>query len=129
MKRITGFTLIELVLVMVVISVGFLGLARLFANTNTGLSSAETVQVAAQYAQECAERVLAARREPGFAWTSLNNAMCDGITGLPVPYVRGLNIVPTTGTCPNLATCKDVTVTVTPGSNPPTVILFTLVQY
>lgn len=124
MKRTSGFTLIELVMVMVVISVGFVGLARLFANTNVGLARAEGAQVAAQYAQECAERVLGARRDLGFSSPAINNTMCTlGVPSLGATYTGS-----STSVCPNSVTCRDVTVTGTSGSYSSTIV-FTLVQY
>jgi prepilin-type N-terminal cleavage/methylation domain-containing protein len=139
MKRTTGFTLIELIAAMVVISVGFVGLARLFANTNAGLSSAEGTQRAAQYAQECAEHVLAVRRNNlDFASVALKNTMCSAFAppaGYVQVVVRGLDpdltvIETATNACPLNAICRYVTVTVTStsGLNPFTVP-FTLVKY
>ena len=115
MRRAMGFTLIELVLVMVVISVGLVGLASLFGNTLNGLTTNETVQQAAQYAQECAERVIATRRDLGFDSASITTTMCDPS---PNGFARAVTVPATyTGTstsaCPNGATCRDIGITVT----------------
>lgn len=74
-----GFSLIELLIVMVVISVGLLGLASLFMTSTTSLGTNETLQRATQYAQACAERALTVRRSQGFDWfaTTGNTFTCD----------------------------------------------------
>lgn len=124
MRRTAGFTLIELVLVMVIISVGLLGIARLFGNTSTSLSTNEIVQQAAQYAQECAEGAIARRRDSGFAWFASNTFSCGGnpgnftrtanpvgsiYTGIAVGACNGNDPCP----CPTGVSCRNVSITVT----------------
>jgi prepilin-type N-terminal cleavage/methylation domain-containing protein len=118
MLRAAGFTLIELIGVIVIASVGMVGVARLFGDTNIALSRATTEQVLSQYVQECAERVLETRRDIGFA--SITPTMCDPS---PTSYTR--TVVPatykgtTTTACPSGIDCLDVTVTVCTGSTSP----------
>lgn len=109
-----GFTLIELVLVIIIVSIGLLALASMFGNNMRALAIGEDTQRAAQYGQECAERILAARRDLGFA--SISTTICD-LMALPTGFARTVTVPATyTGTatsaCPNLASCRDVTVTV-----------------
>ena len=120
-----GFTLIELVVVMLVISAGLLGIASLFGATTNSLSTNETVQQAAQYARECAERVVGMRRTLGFASANISITMCNTTTDTPAgqmpPMAAGFSrtvaITTYNGTgspCPTgTANCKDVVVTVT----------------
>lgn len=121
MRRVSGgFTLVELVVVMIVVSAGLLGIVTLFGNNISALVVGEDNQRAAQYGQECAERVLAVRQIQGFDSVNIATTMCDSLT-LPGGFVRTVAVPATyTGTtttaCPNLATCRDVTVTVTKGS-------------
>jgi len=115
-----GFTLIELVLVMIIISIGLLGLTSMFGNNMRTLAIAENTQSAAQYGQECAERVLAVRRDFGFTSVSnINPTTCD-LPTLPTGFGRTVTINTYFGTnntaCPNLANCRDVTITVNSGS-------------
>lgn len=133
MRRASGFTLIELVLVMVVISVGLLGIASLFSNTSTALSTNEALQQAAQYAQECAERVMAVRHDLGFNSTSINGTMCNSLGTTP-GFTRTLTGTSSTYTgdassaCPDGATCRNVGVTVA-GNSVSSSITVMLVNY
>jgi type II secretory pathway pseudopilin PulG len=122
MKRLAGFTLIELVGVIVIVSVGMVGVARMFGNTNLGLARATDDQVVSQYAQECAERVLQTRRDYGMTSTRIATTMCD----LPAitSYTRTLSLPAnytgtTTTACPSGIVCRDATVTVCAGSVSP----------
>jgi prepilin-type N-terminal cleavage/methylation domain-containing protein len=121
MLRAAGFTLIELIGVIVIASVGMVGVARLFSNTNVALSRATTEQVLSQYVQDCAERVLETRRDYGFASVLLTTTICDPsptsythTVGLPATYMGT-----TTTACPSGIVCRDVTVTVCTGSTSP----------
>jgi prepilin-type N-terminal cleavage/methylation domain-containing protein len=124
MRRESGFTLIELVLVMLVISAGLLGLTKLFSRTSTALSTNETLQQAAQYAQECAEQVILKRREKAFLWADITPTMCD--TNAPLTgtgfartvtvngFVVGTSDPPSA--CPNARSCKNISILVTKGT-------------
>ena len=125
-----GFTLMELVMVIVVVGVGLVGLTPLFDVAATSLSTNERAQQAAQYAQECAERVLATRRASTFGWatsTSINASLCNSTTDSPAGqlppmaagYARSVDVTTISGTgspCPSgTDNCKNVLVTVTSG--------------
>lgn len=139
MRRLSGFSLLELIVVIVLISVGLLGLSRLTGGLGKAMYGTANLQTMSQYAQECAERVISTRRESGFASSLLTSTLCDPS---PASYVRTL-IMPAsyTGTastpaCPLGATCRDVTVKVCTGSVSPcpttaqsTSVTFMLVQY
>src|SRR5262245_56941655 len=114
MRRSAGFTLVELVVVMIIIAIGMAGIAEIFSNTSTSLTTNETQQQASQYDQGCAERLLATRREAGFVWFA-----CDNPSG----FTLGVNVGSLyTGsgaastTCPNGIQCRDVRITVTRGA-------------
>lgn len=121
MRPATGFTLIELVIVMIIISVGLLGLTSLFSNTSTSLSTNERLQQAAQYAQECAERAIATRRGQGFAWFATNTFTC-GTAPTGFTYSNAGSTPPLVGSlyngtgnpCPSgTLNCRNINVTVT----------------
>ena len=133
MRYSTGFTLIEMVLVMIVISVGLLGLTSLFSENVRGLVINEGSQQVAQYAQECAERVIAVRRDSGFASGSIGSTMCDTLGALPGGFARTVSVPATytgntTSACPNNVTCRNVTVSVSNGTVS-SVITVMLVNY
>jgi prepilin-type N-terminal cleavage/methylation domain-containing protein len=112
----SGFTLLEMLVVIVIVSVGLAGLGRMFGNTAMGLANAEDMQNAAAYAQQCAEIIIGTRRDRGF------NAVSSSLCGpAPAGYARTVTL----GTaysgsgpvaCPAGATCRDVQVAVSKGS-------------
>ena len=132
-----GFTLIELVIVMLITSAGLLGIASLFGTTSTSLSTNETLQQASQYARECAERVIGIRRALGFASGSISSTMCNTTADTPAGqmplmatgFSRTVAVTTYNGTgspCPTgTANCKDVVVIVTnaPVSSAVTIML------
>ena len=118
-----GFTLVEMVIVMVIVAVGLLGLTRMFNDNIATIISGEDAQRAAQYAQECTERILALRRNLSyFSTTTITSHVCDTST-LPTGFERVVGFGatdPYTGTsstaCPTGISCRDVTVTVSKGT-------------
>lgn len=119
MRTSAGFTLLELMAVMVMISVAMVGAARLWSNANSGLEKAANAQLLSRYAQECAERVIQTRKDYGFTSTLINSTMCDPA---PASHIRTVTVPATsTGTattaCPNGAACRDITVKVCAGTS------------
>ena len=100
---------------MIVISIALLGIASLFGNTSKALSTNETLQQAAQYAQECAESAIATRRNVSFAAAS-TTTICNTLPALPTEFTRTVGIT-TNGSAacplPSGTICKDVLITVT----------------
>ena len=115
MQRELGFNLIELVLVMIIIGAGLVGLASMFSNNAIWLTNDETLQRVTQYAQECAERVISARRDNGYLSTTAPT-LCDSLT-LPGGFSRTVSapVANTTAACPTGNTCSNITVTVSHG--------------
>ncbi len=112
MQRDKGFTLIELIAIILITSIGAIGLSRLSGNVNVGLATATNVQVMSQHAQACAERIIATRRDFGFSSVKLTTSMCNPA---PSGYTRLVSMPATysgSGACPSGATCRDITVTV-----------------
>lgn len=139
MRRVSGFSLIELIIVIVLISVGLLGLSRLTGGLGKAVINTADLQTMSQYAQECAERVISTRRESGFASPLLTRTLCDPS---PASYVRTLTLPASytgsasTPACQLGATCRDVTIKVCAGTVSPcpataqsTSVTFMLVQY
>ena len=139
MRCARGFSLVELVGVMLVVSIGFVGLARLFSNMEFGLATAEAQDKTVKYAQMCAEYVLQTRRDLGYSSSSLTDTMCNSLIstadsaagyafGTPMFGLEHNGASP--GICPDTsaALCKDVTISVSGGGATSTVVV-TIVNY
>ena len=119
MRRQKGFTLIEIIASLVMISAGIVGLARLFSNANSAATVATEMQKATRYAQECAEHILGLRADTNFLSSAIGTTMCNTLS-IPTAdsaYVRTVSLGTTyTGTtataCPNTASCRNATVRV-----------------
>ena len=124
MNRPAGFTLIELVLVMIVISVGLLGLAAAFSNSARSLTTNETLQQATQSAQECAEKAMATRRSLGFS--AMPGFTCGNNPDLtPVASVTSYS-----GTaCHTGDSCVQVNINVKPNASLSSAMTLMLVDY
>ena len=130
MRRARGFTLIELIVVVIMVGAGLAAITSLYANSVTTIGAAEQLQIATEYTQQCAERVIQVKRDFGITSSAqsldtyaspTSSPICTVLGTLPSGYARTVYITATyTGTstsvCPNGATCRDVAVTTTTGS-------------
>ncbi len=124
-----GFTLIELVLVIVIITIASVPLFSLFTQATSSILSNEELQTAAQLAQEQAESVLALRRTQGFA------AVAPGTTNEPAVY-NGFNRTTVVGApspvptgCPAGPACNEVVIQVDKGGPVLAEVSLLLVDY
>ncbi len=138
-----GFSLVELVAIIVVLSVGIVSLLQVFGAATRTIANNVDGQVGAQLAQERAEQLLADRRslDParGFNAPSLTPvpSTVDEVPVVAFPnYWRRTaitTIAPGVNPCPAGATCKQVVVTVVPTGQPITQpvgqVVFMLVNY
>ena len=109
-KHARGFSLIELVLVMVLLSIASVGLVALFGRLGNSLGVNNDTQAAAQQAQECAEYLLAERRRSGYVMGGV--ADCSALpafNGYGPPTVTVADPYAGAG-CPSGANCKLFTV-------------------
>lgn len=126
-----GFTLIEVIATMVLLSVGAAGIIGMYSNVGHTLGSNQDIQTAAQLAQECSEYVLAARR---------NNVAIGyaGVTGAnfcsaALPVMAGFTVTTTVldpyapAFCPGA--CKRVTISVAKGADVVATSILMLVSY
>ena len=115
-RRSRGFTYIELVLVIVLLSICSAGLVTLFGQLTNSLSINNDIQAAAQLAQECAEHLLAARRQAGYDLGGIVD--CSAIpafNGFGPPTVNISD--PYIGSaCPGGANCKLVNISAAYGT-------------
>ncbi len=125
-----GFSLIELIMVIVVVALASAPILGQFTGVTTSLFTNEEIQTGVQLAQERAEGILADRRALGYAAVPL----------IPIPVALGgnyanygrtvtVNEPPLGPGCAALATCKEVIVSVTHTGNPRAEITFILVDY
>jgi prepilin-type N-terminal cleavage/methylation domain-containing protein len=88
-----GFTLIESIIVLVVMSIAAAAIISLQGNVFFGQSGNKDLEVGVQLMQECAEQVLAVRRQSQSAYASVTNSACSGLGnyggfGVPVVTLR-----------------------------------------
>jgi Tfp pilus assembly protein PilV len=136
-----GFTLIEVVAIIVVLSVGIVALLQVFGTATRTIGHNVDGQLGAQLAQERAEQLLADRRSldpargynaPSLALGTVNEAP---VTAFPDYYRRTVisAIAPGVNPCPPAATCKQVLVSVVrtgqPITQPVGQVTFMLVNY
>lgn len=119
MKRARGFSLIEMIMIMVLLGLGSVVLVRMYGQSVGSFDKDAVIQTGAQAVQQCGEHILGKRRRSTNAYNDLTSSnagtYCDNTT-LPMPagYVRTLVLTDpyTTGACPPAAVCKRVQITV-----------------
>ena len=126
-----GFTLLELVAVILLLAIAAVPLTGLFGQAGRSTLQGERGQTAAQLAQEGAERVLGQRRQLGFA-SLVPGTRTETLTGAWAGYTRSTVIsrpaTPPPG-CPAGALCDLVTVGVDRAGRRLAEITFVLVDY
>jgi prepilin-type N-terminal cleavage/methylation domain-containing protein len=126
-----GFTLIELVLVIVIVAVASVPLFGLFTQASSSMLSNEAIQTAAQLAQERVELVLGVRRKQGFDAIATGTTN-EGLTGSFAGFNRSTSVTqpltPPAG-CPAGASCKLVVVTVDRGAAALAQVPMVLIDY
>jgi len=125
-----GFSLIELLLLIVVFSGSLVALLSVSRHAAQRIAEVDASARAMQYAQERIETVLADRRNPGrgYAYVPIQSSTCASLSAScayplenPVTgtsLVRSVQVtdISAGGSCPNPANgCKQVLVTVTQG--------------
>jgi len=78
-----GFTLIELVAVIIIIAVAAVPLFGLFSQAGRSLLADETIQTATQLAQARAEHLMAIRRNRGYADPEVSANLTETLAGSP----------------------------------------------
>ena len=139
-----GFSLVELIAVIVLLSVGLVSLLQVFGTATRTIGNNVDGQLGAQLAQERAEQLLADRRslDPLRGYSAPSLAVGLPVNEIPVdaaafPNYWRLKFIatlrPATTPCPAGATCKQVSVTVVrtgqPITQPVGQITFMLVNY
>jgi prepilin-type N-terminal cleavage/methylation domain-containing protein len=121
-KRNRAFTIIELMLTMVIISVGMLGIMTLFENASRGALQADLNGVALGLVREKLEWVVVDKVRDGYAWVDNSKYSTESFSGDYSVYSRTTNIYEVSSS--DLATSevgsgyKRVDVTVSWGTGP-----------
>ena len=125
-----GFTLLELIMVIVIMSLAAVPILGQFTQASSSLLLDEQIQTAAQLAQERAETVLAKRRILGYAAISTGTSV--DIPGANYSaYTRTLSVTepPVGSGCAAGATCKEVIVRVVRDASTRAEVTLLLVSY
>ncbi|MGH9468813.1 MAG: type IV pilus modification PilV family protein [Terriglobia bacterium] len=94
-ERESGFTLVEVMIAAVIITVGLLGLAYAYGQGMSVVMSSQQEAIARQKAREAMEDVLTARNIDTLTWSQINNVsnggvFIDGPTALTTPGPDGM---------------------------------------
>lgn len=125
-----GFTLLELVLVIVVVALASVPILGQFSQAGQSLLLNEEIQTAGQLAQERAEGLLAVRRDHGYAAIPTGTTS-EILTGNYAGFARTVTInEPPSGTgCAVGATCKEVLIDVARSGDSRASLTLMLVDY
>jgi Tfp pilus assembly protein PilV len=124
-----GFTLIEIVLIIVIAAIAVLPLSMLFANTSIRSSDARNATMAAQLAQAKMEELTADKNSParGFSYLISGNYPAESpVTAFP-GYSRAVAFAP--DSTYDGVTFRTVTVTVTCSNIPPVTVTTWFTNY
>ena len=129
-----GFTLIELIVVIVIMAIASVPLFGLFSQAGISMLANEKIQTATQLAQERAEHLLAVRRNQGYTAADVSAGQVENLAGNYTGYTRTTSIidetVPYAGSdCPAVGACKQITVSVAEAGKTRAEITFLLVNY
>jgi prepilin-type N-terminal cleavage/methylation domain-containing protein len=133
MKARGGFTLIELIMVIVVVAITAVAIGSAYVYMSRSQALGADLLGATQAAQECAAHIVGQARRPGsYAAVPAGATACNAITA-PAGYTRTVTVTNVAGPSGTLCTgagwsCKSVSVTVTRGGAT-AAVNFMLVNY
>jgi prepilin-type N-terminal cleavage/methylation domain-containing protein len=132
-----GFTLVESIIVMVLLGIAAAGIVSLQGRIFTGQAANKDMQLGVQLMQECAEQILATRRNGIHGYIAVNNTACSAlgnIGGFGAPSVT-LTLTgdpnppnPVTACTSASSTCT-ATISISKGGSSLTPITLRLVKY
>jgi Tfp pilus assembly protein PilV len=112
-RHLRGFTLIELVAIIVLMSVGAVAILSLFGQTGKSLATNQETQTGAQLAQACAEQIMAIRRSPTGGYAAITTGAATGVCNTGFVAVGGFTTPPvvnvTAHNSSSLAACPSAT--------------------
>ncbi len=122
----SGFTLIESVVVLVLLSIAATTIVSMQGNIFRGQASGKDLLAGVQLMQECAEHILAVRRQSGYAVTPDCSSL-GSYGGFSAPSVTVT--ADTSAACPSGGTCKKVVISVSKDGSSLTPLTLELVSY
>jgi len=124
----TGFSLIELVMMIVILGIASVSIASGYTQLGRSLLLNEDAQAAAQQAQACAEHILGSRRNRGYALTFADCTALGAYNGYGPPTVT--TWAPAAPACPLGSACTGYEVAATYGTSGATArVRFFVVSY
>lgn len=112
MNRFRGFTLIELVAIIVLLSVAAVTIFPMFAQTGRSIATNQETQTGAQLAQACAEKIMALRRGAG-GYAAIVTGNNTGVCNTGFAAIAGFTTAPTVNVTAHnsasLAACPSAT--------------------
>ena len=117
MRAHSGFTLVELLMVIVFIAIAVAGIGGMFSTSTAALITTTDEQRIAQFIQECGELVLGTRRDLGFTAVTSSSPTCSGTPASGFTRsMSGNGVITTSSPCPTGANCQSITITVSKGA-------------
>lgn len=132
---VTGFSLVELIIAIVVLSIGTIAVVTMMSQVGRGQTDNNDFQTAVQLIQECGEKILATRRRATTGYVSVVTSIdCGGLTAFsgfsaPTVTVTEPYANPPNPACPTGAACKLATISVSKGSTTFPPVSLMLVNY
>lgn len=109
-KHQRGFTLIEMVMSIVIISIAAVALLNATMNSGRALRLTDRVQTGATFVNECGEYIAASRRNSTKTYAQINTTICNFFT-LPTGFTSNVALSAlATSACPSGAACQTVTI-------------------
>jgi len=126
-----GFSLIELIMVIVIVSIAALMLLSSFSYVGSSIIVSDELQIGMQSAQECSDFIISSRRDATNSYAGIDNTVCNFLV-VPAGFTRSVTVTvedsSTLPACPSAA-CKKVVVSVLSGTTSITDITTLLVDY
>jgi prepilin-type N-terminal cleavage/methylation domain-containing protein len=135
MKRLAGFSILELIIVIVVMAIGAVAIGSAFLYMTRSQRLAGEITTANQIAQECAAHVVGLARHPGTyaaVPAAAPSGLCNTLPAIEPGFARTLNITTMAAggaLCGGGWACKRVEVLVARGGRDLVALDFMLVNY
>lgn len=112
-----GFSLLELVIVIVFVAIAAVPLWSFLGGAARALGNDKALQTANAVAQACGEHLLGRLRDPGLGFDAIDAKSCDPLPAPPAGFTRTLTLTPVTADppCPAMPACTRAAITVSQG--------------